>query len=82
MRNIVVLGVVLGLVGLVVGYLVFGRGLTGDLLPIKEVLGMDGSILGQVISEVRQVEDMRRNILFSGGGGLLLGVILGAILKR
>ncbi len=87
MRNIIVLGIVFAAVGLVLGYLVFARRtLGGGLIPIGDLISgtqMPRGLgdLGRVVDDVRGLGEIRRNILLSGGGGLLVGAVLGGVLK-
>ena len=96
MRNIIVLGVVFAAVGLVLGYLIFARrALGGGLIPIGDLISgtqmpgrSGGGALGQIVDGVRGVVDdvrglgeIRRNILLAGGGGLVVGAVLGGVLK-
>lgn len=81
MRNIVVLGIVFGIVGLVVGYLIFGRAF-GELVPIVDIFRPAGNLFEQLGEAVRGIEEMRQNILISGGVGLVCGVVLGILLNK
>ena len=81
MRNIVVLGIIFGIVGLVVGYLIFGRAF-GELVPIADIFRPAGNLFEQLGEAVRGIEEMRQNILISGGVGLACGVVLGIFLNK
>jgi len=72
--------VVLGIVGLVVGYFLFGK-VAGSYIDIKSLIMPTDSILGQLGNAVRGVEGIRRNILISGGAGAVVGLVV-AFVRR
>lgn len=83
MRNIIVFGVVLGVVGLVVGYLIFARTVVGSqLIPVDQLFVQSDNLVSRLSGEIRGVETIRRNILLTGGGGVVLGMVLGALAGR
>ncbi len=83
MRNVVLLAVVMGIVGLVLGYVIFARApVTGDLISIGNLIDPPDGLLGRIVEEVGQFARIRRNILLSGGGGVVVGVIMGLIVGR
>ncbi len=66
--------VVLGVVGLVVGYLVFARQGGGYMNPLD--LFFPGSdVFSQFGDAIRGGERIRNNILASGGVGMLVGAV-------
>ena len=81
MRNVLVLGVVFGVVGLVVGYLIFGRAF-GELVPIVDIFRPADGLFDEIGGAFRGIKEMRQSILVSGGVGIVFGVVLGAFLKR
>ncbi len=83
MRNVLLLAVVFGVVGLVLGYVIFARApVTGDLIAVRNLIDPPEGLLGRIVEEVGQFAEIRRNILLSGGGGVVVGVILGLIVGR
>lgn len=83
MRNVLLLGLVFGVVGIALGYLIFARApLTGELFPIADLVRPPDSLLGEFVSEWRQLTEIRRNILLTGGGGLVVGIVLGVVVSR
>ena len=83
MRNVLLLAVVMGVVGLVLGYVIFARApVTGDLISIGNLIDPPDGLLGRIVEEVGQFARIRRNILLSGGGGVVVGVIMGLIVGR
>ncbi|MFP4378636.1 MAG: hypothetical protein ACLFP4_16465 [Spirochaetales bacterium] len=83
MRNIVILALVFGIVGLVIGYLIFARApLTGELIAVGDLLGQPRDLLGELVNDVLKIEQIRRNILLTGLGGVVVGIVLGAVMGR
>jgi predicted tellurium resistance membrane protein TerC len=78
MRNIIIFGVVLAVLGLLFGYLVFGK-IAGEYVSVKTLFtSSSGSVIKGLVQKVIGITTIRRNILISGGVGLIAGVILGA----
>lgn len=83
MKNVLLLMIVFGVVGLVVGYLIFARvPLTGELIAVPDLFARATDLVGQIVNDVLAIETIRRNILFAGAGGALIGVILGFVVNR
>ena len=83
MRNLIILAVIFGVVGLVVGYLIFGRlGLTNELIPVGQLFSSGDTIFGAIGRDIAGFSAKRQNIFVSGGVGVLVGIILGFALKR
>lgn len=83
MRNLLILTAIFGVVGLVVGYLIFGRiGITNELIPLRDLFSSGDGILGDIGRQVAGFADKRQSIYISGGVGVVVGVALGFVLKR
>ena len=83
MRNVLLLGVVLGIAGLVVGYFIFARApITGDYIAIETLLNPPAGIIGRLMENVGQFAEIRRNIVVSGVVGAVSGVFLGVLVSR
>lgn len=74
MKRVLVSAVVLGILGLVVGYLIFGR-VAGEYIPIQTVFRMPENFVGSLAQNITGVTDARRSILIAGAVGLGLGVV-------
>ncbi len=78
MRRILSNAIILGIVGIVVGYFLFGK-VGGSYIGLKTLLMPSDSLLSKVGNTLRGVESIRQNILLSGGAGAVIGAVLGVI---
>ena len=78
MRRILTSTIVLGIVGLVAGYFLFGK-VGNSYIGLKALLMPSDSLLSKVGNTLRGVESMRQNILLSGGAGAVIGAVLGVV---
>jgi hypothetical protein len=81
MRSPISLALVLGIAGLILGYVLFAK--FGDsYIPVQDLLfGGGDSILKKLGNAVRGVEEVRRKILFTGAGGAVIGLVIGFVRK-
>jgi hypothetical protein len=79
--RVILFVVVLGLIGLAVGYLIFGR-VGGQYVSLQEVFQPAENILEDIGETITGIQNARRNIWISGAIGGALGVIVGAVLRR
>ncbi len=81
MRRIIGSALVVAVIGLVVGYLIFGRNVAGEFIPLDQLLTLpgDGAVgfLQQAGQELTGIRDARQNILISGALGLAVGAAVG-----
>ncbi len=87
MRNLIILAVLFGIIGLAVGYLIFGRwGLTNDLIPLRDLFGSAETAFGraarEVVGELAGLSAKRQSIYISGGVGVAIGVVVGLLIRR
>ena len=83
MRNVILLAVVFGAVGLAIGYLIFARvPITGELIAIRHLVSPPDGLFGSIVREWQAFQEVRRNILFTGIGGAVVGVILGVVVTK
>ena len=75
MKKTIILILVLGILGLVLGYLIFGK-IGSDYVSIKTIFGSTTKV-GAFVNEVTGISKIKQNILISGGIGALLGLIIG-----
>jgi hypothetical protein len=81
MRNPIGAAVLFGVLGLIVGYLIFGR-MGGSFVPVTDLIRLPEGILQQFGQTVRGIPEIRRNILISGAAGLGVGVLYSAVRRR
>jgi hypothetical protein len=72
--------IILGIAGLVVGYLVFGR-IEGEYLNVTNIFFPSENLFGRIADRV-VFREMRQNILISGGVGAVVGLVLGLAFGR
>ena len=80
-QKVILWGVIFGLVGLVFGYLVFGR-IAGDYVSVSNLISLPANWveeLGEGLTGVRQI---RQRIFITGVTGLVLGAVVSAVLMR
>lgn len=83
MRNLIILVLVLGVLGLVIGYLVFGRyALGNELIPIGRLFSIGDPEVFGAVRDAAGFAAKRQNIFISGGIGVVVGVVLSLILNR
>ncbi len=77
MKRLVIFAVVFGVLGLVIGYLIFGR-IAGEYVPIQHIFNIPDDLLGSVAQSITGVISVRQSILVAGAVGLGLGVVAAA----
>lgn len=67
-----------GLVGLTVGYLVFGRA-GNSWVPIRALVMPGEGVLARFSETFRGIPEIRRNIALTGGAGAVVGALLNSV---
>jgi hypothetical protein len=80
MKKIVVI-VLFVIIGLVFGYLVFGR-IAGEYVDLNLIFAQTDSGLESFGRNIAGLTKMKQNILLSGGAGAILGFIISLIRKK
>lgn len=75
MKKTIILILILGILGLAIGYFFFGK-IGDDYVSIKTIFGSSSKV-GSFLKDLTGVAKMKQNILISGGIGALLGLIIG-----
>mgnify|MGYP006278402727 CR=1 FL=1 len=82
MGRIIVSAVLVGILGLGIGYLIFGR-IAGEFIPIDQLFRLPGEGIGGAVEgfvqNVTGIKEARQNILISGAVGLAVGAIVGVL---
>ena len=81
MKRVLVSAVVFGIVGLVVGYLIFGR-VAGEYIPIQTIFRLPENMIGSMAQNITGVSDARQSIFIAGAVGLGLGVVASSAGRR
>ncbi|MFW6337992.1 MAG: hypothetical protein ACOC25_03625 [Alkalispirochaetaceae bacterium] len=74
MKRIVTLLLVCAVIGLVAGYLVFGK-IGNEYIAISTLITGSENILERAARRIGGIEEMRRNILLMGVGGAVVGLV-------
>lgn len=69
------------IIGLVLGYLIFGR-ISGEYVGIDLIFSSSDNALESFGRNISGLEEMKQNILISGGAGGVLGLILSLIGRK
>jgi len=81
MRNQIGAALIFGVLGLIVGYLIFGR-VGGEFVAITDLIRLPDNIFQEFGQAFRGIREIRRNILISGAVGLGVGVLYSALRRR
>ncbi|MCK4798399.1 MAG: hypothetical protein KAT05_13550 [Spirochaetes bacterium] len=81
MKKAIIIGVILLIIGLVIGYVIFGK-VAGHYVAIERVLGFSQGFGSKVVNSVIGLEKIRVNILLCGLAGFGVGFVLGLLSKK
>ncbi|MBS2097678.1 hypothetical protein [Carboxylicivirga linearis] len=73
--------VILTLLGLIFGYLLFGK-IAGEYVKISTIFSNSGGSLGDFGRSITGISKIRNNILISGSAGFVLGIVLIFVKKK
>jgi hypothetical protein len=79
LRRIILAIIVLGAVGLVVGYLVFARKSDGGYLSLKSLVSPARNVIDDLVKNVRGIPQIRQSILICGAVGGGIGLVGAAV---
>jgi len=68
-------------IGLVLGYLIFGR-MSGEYVSLNAIFSQSENVLESIGRNIAGLEQMRQNVLISGGVGAVLGLIISLIRRK
>jgi len=71
----VIIIAVLGIIGLAVGYALFGK-LGGEYVSLETLFSFGGNRLQGAFRSISGIEDMRNKVLLSGAAGVVVGLLL------
>ena len=81
MQKIILWSVVFGLVGIVFGYLFFGR-IAGDYVSISNLITLPANWVEELGESIAGIRQIRQRIFITGAIGLVLGGVVSAALIR
>ena len=71
----VIIIAVLGIIGLAVGYALFGK-LGGEYVSLETLFSFGGNRLQGAFRSISGIEEMRNKVLLSGAAGVVVGLLL------
>lgn len=81
MKKSILLIIVFAILGLIVGYLIFGR-ISGEYIDVDLIFRESKSGIETFGRKISGIASMRQNILISGGVGAIVGLIISLIRKK
>ena len=81
MKRAILLLIVVGLIGLAVGYLIFARTGSG-YVSVQVLVSPSKNRLDDLVKSVTGINKIRQNILICGGVGAAVGLLLGLVTSR
>jgi len=81
MKRIILLLIIVGIIGLAVGYLIFARTGSG-YVSIQVLISPSKNVLDDLVKSVTGIKQMRQNILICGAVGAGVGLLLGLLTSR
>jgi hypothetical protein len=79
LRRVILAILLLGVVGLGVGYLIFARRADGGYLSLKSLLTPSQNVIDDLVKNVRGIPQIRQRILICGAVGAGIGLLAGAV---
>lgn len=81
MKKSITLIVVFAIIGLILGYLIFGR-ISGEYVGLDVIFNQSDNAIESLGRQLAGIQKMKQNILISGGGGAIVGFVISLIRKR
>ena len=81
MKRIILLLIIVGIIGLAVGYLIFARTASG-YVSIGVLISPSKNVLDELVKSVTGIKQIRQNILICGAVGAGAGLLLGLVTSR
>ena len=81
MKKLILFIIIFGIIGLAVGYLFFGK-IGGDYISIKTIFSTSENALQSFGRKISGLEDIKKNILISGGVGGIIGIVVYYLKKQ
>ena len=81
MKRVILFSVLLGICGLILGYFLFGK-FAGEYVKVSTLISPPNNFFEDITQTVSGMKDMRQKILITGGGGVVLGVIISLFFRK
>jgi hypothetical protein len=81
MKRIILLLIIVGIIGLAVGYLIFARTSSG-YVSVQVLISPSKNVLDDLVKSVTGIKQIRQNILICGAVGAGVGLLLGLVTSR
>jgi hypothetical protein len=81
MKRIILLLIVVGIIGLAVGYLIFARTGSG-YVSVQVLVSPSKNVLDELVKSVTGIKRIRQNILICGAVGAGVGLLLGLVTSK
>lgn len=75
MKKTIVYIIVFGILGLIIGYLIFGR-ISNEYVSLKLIFGSSNNAFESFGKQITGLAKMKQNILISGALGAILGLVI------
>ncbi|MCK5168705.1 MAG: hypothetical protein KAQ75_02410 [Bacteroidales bacterium] len=81
MKKLVIYILLFGIIGLIIGYLLFGK-IGGDYINVKVIFNSSKNAIESFSRNISGLAKIKQNILISGGIGAVLGLVITFIRKK
>jgi hypothetical protein len=81
MKKTGLLILVFAIIGLILGYLIFGR-IAGEYVSLDLIFQESSNVVEKLGRNISGLKEMKQNILISGGAGGLLGLVIALFRKK
>jgi uncharacterized membrane protein YciS (DUF1049 family) len=81
MKKGILLIILFAIIGLVLGYLIFGR-ISGEYVDIELIFQSSESTIKSFGRKLTGITSMKQNILISGGVGAVVGLVISMVKKK
>jgi len=81
MKRSILFVVIFLILGLVIGYLIFGR-ISGEYIGLSAIFSSSDNVLESLGRSISGLKEIKQNILISGGVGAIVGLIISLIRKK
>jgi len=81
MKKIIIHFLVFGIIGLIVGYFLFGK-IAGEYVSVSSLLDFSSTGLAKFGRKITGIETIKKDILISGSVGAIIGIIISYYRKK